>query len=71
MLLQQATARGHRLLKLENRGSFIYMRHAKNAWRFDAGSFLDPSGWRQSAPPDGFTQSTLDAYLAAASRLSA
>src|SRR4029453_15527720 len=38
--LQQATARGYRLLKLENRGSFVYMRHSKNAWRFDAGTFV-------------------------------
>lgn len=68
-LLRQATASGHRLLKLENLGSFVYMRHSRNAWRFDAGSFLDPSGWRQADAPTGFTPARLDAYTAAAAAL--
>jgi glycosyltransferase involved in cell wall biosynthesis len=70
-LLQQALARGGRLLKLENLGSFVYMRHSRNAWRFDAGSFLDPGGWRQSGAPEGFTRDRLDAYAAASSQLCA
>ena len=68
-LLQQAVARGRRLLKLDNQGSFVYMRHTRNAWRFEAGSFLDPSGWRQSAAPNGFTHDRLEAYAAAAASL--
>jgi glycosyltransferase involved in cell wall biosynthesis len=69
MLLQQALARGHRLVKVENQGSFVYVRHSANAWRFDAGSFLDPSGWRESGAPSGFTLECLDEYGAAALRL--
>ena len=66
MLLQQATARGQRLLKLANEGAFVYMRHSRNAWRFDAGSFLDPGGWRQSEGPSGFSDESLQAYAVAA-----
>lgn len=71
ILLRQAAARGHRLLKVENHGSFVYVRHSKNAWRFRTGSFLDPAGWLQSAAPAGFTHEMLDAYAAAADALSA
>jgi len=67
--LRQATTNGHRLLKLENQGSFVYMRHSRNAWRFDTGSFLDPTGWKQSTAPNGFTSARLDAYAAAAASL--
>jgi glycosyltransferase involved in cell wall biosynthesis/GT2 family glycosyltransferase len=67
VLLSQAASRGHRLLKVENRGSFVYVRHSKNAWRFKTGSFLDPTAWHHSAAPAEFTSETLDAYAAAAS----
>jgi hypothetical protein len=69
--LQLATAAGRRLKKLDNQGSFVYLRHSRNAWRFDAGSFLDPGGWRQGIAPNGFTNETLEAYAAAAARLHA
>ena len=69
VLLRHAMSRGHRLLKLENGGSFVYMRHAKNAWRFDPGSFILPSGWRHSEAPHGFTNETVDAYGEAATDL--
>jgi len=68
-LLQLALARGRRLVKLPNQGSFVYLRHTRNAWRFEAGSFLDPSGWRHSAAPNGFTPDQLEAYAAAAAAL--
>ena len=70
ILLRQATARVRRLLKIENQGSFVYMRHSTNVWKFDAGSFMDPAGWRPSGAPNGFTHDRLDAYAAAASLLS-
>jgi glycosyltransferase involved in cell wall biosynthesis len=64
--LLEATGRGHRLLKLENGGSFVYLRHSTNAWRFETGSFLDPAGWRESCAPAGFSRRDLAAYAAAA-----
>jgi glycosyltransferase involved in cell wall biosynthesis len=67
--LQLATASGRRLLKLENQGSFVYLRHSRNAWRFEVGSFLDPGGWQQGIAPSGFTSETLEAYAAAAACL--
>jgi len=66
MFLQQATSRGRKLLRLENRGSFVYLRHGTNAWRFDTGTFLDPSGWSETAPPADFSPECLEAYAAAA-----
>ncbi|HEX3527301.1 MAG TPA: glycosyltransferase [Thermoanaerobaculia bacterium] len=66
MFLQQATSRGRRLLRLDNPGSFVYLRHGSNAWRFETGTFLDPSGWSESVPPAGFSAECLEAYTAAA-----
>lgn len=68
--LLTATGQGYRLLKVENRGSFVYLRHSRNAWRFDAGSFLNPSGWRESKAPCGFSAENLEAYAAASASLS-
>jgi hypothetical protein len=65
MFLQQATSRGKRLLRLDNRGSFVYLRHGGNAWRFETGTFLDPSGWSEAAPPAAFSAECLEAYTAA------
>src|SRR5205823_12084124 len=64
--LRQALRRNHRLVRLENPGTFVYLRHSTNAWRFEPGKFLDPHGWRESAPPEGFTPESLEAYAAAA-----
>jgi len=66
MFLLQAISRGKRLLRVENRGSFVYLRHGNNAWRFETGTFLDPSGWSETAPPEGFSPECLEAYTAAA-----
>ncbi|HKV13013.1 MAG TPA: glycosyltransferase, partial [Thermoanaerobaculia bacterium] len=66
MFLHQAISRGQRLLRVENRGSFVYLRHGHNAWRFETGTFLDPSGWSETLPPAGFSPECLDAYTAAA-----
>jgi O-antigen biosynthesis protein len=65
MFLQQATSRGKRLLRIENRGSFVYLRHGTNAWRFETGTFLDPAGWSEGAPPEGFSPECLETYTAA------
>jgi len=67
MFLQQATSRGKRLLRLDNPGSFVYLRHGSNAWRFETGTFLDPSGWSEGARPAEFSPECLEAYSAAVS----
>jgi glycosyltransferase involved in cell wall biosynthesis len=66
-LLQQALRRGRRLARLPNGGRFVYVRHGRNAWRFESGRYLDPAGWRRTAPPGAFDGPTLAAYQAAAS----
>jgi len=63
--LREAVRRGRRLLRIDNDGTFVYVRHHRNAWRFDSGTFLDPTGWSETAPPTDFTSACLQAYLTA------
>ena len=63
--VRDAVQRGKRLMRIDNDGTFVYVRHHANAWAFDTGTFLDPSGWSETNPPDEFTSACLQAYLAA------
>jgi glycosyltransferase involved in cell wall biosynthesis len=63
--LRNAVKRGRRLVRVDNDGTFVYVRHHSNAWQFDAGTFLDPSGWSETTPPTGFNAACLQAYLTA------
>ncbi|HKR65688.1 MAG TPA: glycosyltransferase [Thermoanaerobaculia bacterium] len=65
--LREAVRRGLRLARIDEDGLFVYMRHGANTWAFDAGTFLDPRGWREAAAPSAFPPQSLDAYAAAAS----
>jgi len=69
VLLQLAARQGVRLSRLENRGTFVYVRHGRNAWQFDTGTFLDPRGWSQTTAPPRFTADRLDAYADATSAM--
>lgn len=64
-LLQRALAGGKRLRRLANPGVFVYIRHGRNAWRFETGRFLDPSGWERIQPPGAFPPGVLASYRAA------
>jgi glycosyltransferase involved in cell wall biosynthesis len=64
--LRDAMRRGRRLARLENPGLFVYVRHGRNAWQFEVGRFLDPSGWEAVAAPPSLSGETLGAYRAAA-----
>ncbi|HEY2116671.1 MAG TPA: glycosyltransferase [Candidatus Angelobacter sp.] len=66
VLIQQAMRRSKRLMRLENLGAFVYLRHGRNAWKFETGRFLDPAGWNPTTAPSGFSSQTLDLYRAAA-----
>jgi len=68
LFLRGAVNGGRRLLRLDNAGSFVYVRHSTNAWKFDTGSFIDPAGWSESQAPTAFTPDCLAAYLTAASQ---
>lgn len=61
-LLRQALRRGMRMQRIDNDGTFVYVRHGTNTWRFVAGSFIDPSGWHETAAPATFTPHHLAAY---------
>ena len=54
-LVQQVLKHGNRLVRLANPDVFVYIRHSNTAWRFEPGSFLEPSGW-QRIPPPAFSQ---------------
>lgn len=57
----------NRLLPLPNDGIFVYVRHGRNAWQFQPGQFLDPSGWDTIPSPAGFSAERLAAFQCAAS----
>src|SRR5438445_2416068 len=62
VLIQQVILRDKRVLRLENAGTFVYMRHGRNAWKFETGRFLDPAGWNPTTAPSGFSPHTFDLY---------
>jgi glycosyltransferase involved in cell wall biosynthesis len=52
VFLRQALRRGARLQRVEGNGLFVYVRHGRNSWHFNCGSYLQPAGWRQVEPPE-------------------
>jgi glycosyltransferase involved in cell wall biosynthesis len=64
--IRLAMRRQKRLARLENPGIFVYLRHGRNAWRFETGKFLDPAGWAATSAPSGFSLQLLDCYRSAA-----
>ncbi|HYI13238.1 MAG TPA: glycosyltransferase [Thermoanaerobaculia bacterium] len=69
-LLRQAARRGMRMRRIDNDGSFVYLRHGTNTWRFATGSFIDPKGWHETAAPAAFTGEHLAAYRIAVAGIS-
>ena len=67
-IIKRAMHLGRRILRLDNRGEFVYLRHGHNTWKFPAGQFLDPAGWKQGSAPPEFPDSVLDADREAARR---
>jgi hypothetical protein len=66
-LLRLAVRAGKRLLRLDNLGVFIYVRHGQNAWReFAPGSFINHEGWQRINRPSQFSESLLASYKQAA-----
>jgi hypothetical protein len=61
-LLRQLLQLGARLEKIPNEGSFVYVRHGRNAWSFEAGRFLDPAGWRRCERPEQMPLAMLERY---------
>lgn len=61
-LLKLLLQRGARLERIPNEGAFVYVRHGRNAWRFEPGHFLDPDGWQRSERPARMPPSMVDRY---------
>jgi hypothetical protein len=64
-LLHRAMTTGKRLIRLSNPGVFVYVRRGRNAWQFEPGAFLNPSGWTRIPAPPLFPTGALDSYKAA------
>lgn len=67
--LRSALQFNFRLLRLPNPGVYVYVRHARNTWQFQPGSFLDPTGWQTTRPPDVFPSDLVDRFRHAAGEL--
>ena len=65
-LLHHAVRGGKQLVRLTNPGLFVYVRHGRNAWRFQTGRFLDPLGWERIQSPVTFPTDVLVSYVEAA-----
>src|SRR6185503_5343662 len=66
MFVRQALQRGKRLVRLNNPGVFVYMRHGQNSWRFQTGQFLDRNGWQPVNRPGTFSEKLLNDFRLAA-----
>lgn len=51
VFLNQAITGGARVRQLQNRGTFIYIRHGSNSWGFTCGQYVDPSSWQRREQP--------------------
>jgi glycosyltransferase involved in cell wall biosynthesis/GT2 family glycosyltransferase len=66
-LVHLAVQRGKRLRRLANPAVFVYMRHARNAWKECVpGSFLAPAGWLRVGAPPGVPDDLITSYRVAA-----
>jgi hypothetical protein len=65
--LNRAIACGGRLTPLRNSGTFVYIRHNTNSWRFEVGDFGGSDAWRRIDPPPFFPMADLAFYGAAVS----
>ncbi|HYI96161.1 MAG TPA: glycosyltransferase [Bryobacteraceae bacterium] len=63
--IRHASQAGKRIVRLENPGVFVYLRHTRNTWQFEPGSFVDPAGWIAACAPPGFSAELMDAYRSA------
>lgn len=69
-LVRRAIGQKKKIVRVEEDGLFVYTRHARNAWQFEPGRFLDPEGWGPSGAPPGFSPAIREQYLAAAGLVS-
>ena len=57
--IKEAVLNGARLNKLDNDGTFIYVRHNLNTWRFETGKYLDRDGWHAVSQPAFISEENL------------
>lgn len=62
VMMQRAIASGARVLRLANAGTYVYVRHETNSWRFNCGDFGGAEGWSRVHTPHFMPQQDLDFY---------
>jgi glycosyltransferase involved in cell wall biosynthesis len=62
--LSRAIGIGARLTPLKNGGTFVYVRHNMNSWRFDVGGLGGSDAWQRVEPPPFFPKADLSFYTA-------
>jgi O-antigen biosynthesis protein len=55
IFLRAALNRGARLERISAAGTYLYVRHGANTWRFRSGRYGSQSGWHKSAEPSTMT----------------
>jgi glycosyltransferase involved in cell wall biosynthesis len=68
--LQRVLLSGGRLLRIENDGHFLYIRHGDNSWKLECGRYGEASGWRRMAEPE-FWRADRNFYSARSSAITA
>ncbi len=58
-LLHSALHMGHRLVRQQNPGVYVYIRHGGNTWRFEDGNHPESGGWDRINPPPAFSPEDL------------
>jgi glycosyltransferase involved in cell wall biosynthesis len=64
VLMQRVMAGGARVLRLANAGTYVYIRHETNSWRFNCGDFGGPEGWSRVPAPRFMPREDLEFYRA-------
>ncbi len=60
--LQRIADAGGRVVGITNLGSYVYVRHGCNSWRFDFAPEDGPPGWNRNQPPVGMDATDLRFY---------
>jgi hypothetical protein len=64
-LLSRMLRQGARLLQVDGRDLFAYVRHGRNAWNCEPGRLLGASSWGPGEAPRGLTEGTIARYAEA------
>lgn len=67
--LAAAARKRVKIVKVINKGVYVYIRHDSNAWEFICGKYIDPRAWGKIDPPSFLPGEDLDFYKDVAAKL--